>query len=208
MTIVYLLGGALLLAVLLYFKLRWLFNPLFIKPQPPQADADGILWKVHFELLFRSIGGGYVVQKIHVRERATTCDDAEFAFPVVNEEREFWEAWEVPAGQRVSKRRIDGSDFDDAFSYGVPKNALPFGGRGRAKLEVLAVVRFYEGVLLPQSFVAFNPATRAGEALSDAARPPFWGAGNSGVRHELTYEWEACEGEPTFTKSEVPKSGP
>jgi hypothetical protein len=128
----------------------------------------------------------------------------------VNKQIEFWEAWLVDAGASVPHDRAAATrDFDDAFHFEIPANALDHYGRGRVRLEVRATVRFYEGVALPNTFRVGTVAS-AGHALSDSVRPPFWRDG--GAQHNLTYEWDNCgflgpDGKPHETIDEYPKFG-
>jgi len=103
-----------------------------------------IVWK----LSKKSRNGGYIVQEV------TTTDSAG------RQTYHYWEAWKVPKGSNRTDSRKRGFDYDDMFSD-------PSG------TTVHASARFYEGLLLPSSFVPNNtdPRTDAGLLPSTADDP-------------------------------------
>ena len=157
-------------------------------------------WKVDFRLWWSSRRAGYIVQHIRVHRMVTTCADPQFA-NATHERVEFWEAWPVQAGSR-SPDRPTTRNFDDAFRMLILPGDLAF-GQGRVRHEVLGELRFFPGMVLPPSFVEFNPNTQAGAALSDVAPPPGWRPG--GTRHEMTVNWDNCTGEDKWNIDELPK---
>lgn len=204
MTTVYVLAALLVLAAA-FFAIRFIPNPVRVIPHRPEPAGGMMTWKVDFRLLFRARRNGHIVQHVRVLKRSTTCADAAFAH-ATDKRTEFWEAWPVQAGTVIPWDRLGpvpaARDFDDAFVIRIQATDLAF-GRGRVRLEVRATVRFYADVALPPTFVASNPATQAGFALSDATAPPFWRPG--GTRHDLTAEWDNCAGEPHWAIDEHPK---
>jgi hypothetical protein len=205
MTTVYVLA-ALIVAAAAFFAILYLPNPVRVMPQRPEPAGGMMTWKVDFRLLFRARRNGHIVQHVRIRKRVATCVDAAFAAPLIDERTEFWEAWPVQAGTSIPWDRLGpvpvARDFDDAFVIRVPFGDLPF-GRGRIRFDVRAQLRFYAGVTLPLSFIANNPNTQAGQALSDAAAPPFWRPG--GTRHDLTAAWDNCTNEEHWAIDEHPK---
>jgi hypothetical protein len=205
MTAVYVIAALLVIAAA-FFAIPRLPNPVRVIPHRPEPGGGMMTWKVDFRLLFRARRNGYIVQHVRIRKRVTTCADAAFATPGIDDRTEFWEAWPVQAGTAIPWDRLGpvpvARDFDDAFVVLIPFAELPF-GNGRVRLEVRALVRFYAGVTLPPSFIENNPNTQAGFALSDAAAPPFWRDG--GTRHDMTAEWDNCASEGHWTIDEHPK---
>jgi hypothetical protein len=205
MTTVYVLAALLVLAAAAFFAIPRLPNPVRVIPHRPEPRGGMLTWKVDFRLWFNARRDGFIVQHVRIRRRVTNCADAAFA-NAGDTQTEFWEAWPIQGGTVIPVDRLGPlppvRDFDDAFVFRIPWGDLPF-GRGRVRLEVRATVRFYAGVTLPTSFIANNPNTEAGAALSDVAPPPFWRPG--GTRHELTAEWDNCAGEERWKVDEVPK---
>lgn len=206
MTTVYVLAALIVIAASI-FVIPALASAVRVIPRRPDPQPLGISWKVDFRLWFPSGRGGYIVQHVTIRERVTDCSDPEFAQPFVDRRAEFWEAWEVRpvrARPEPAPPPAPAQDSDDTFGFGIPQADLAMGVRGRVRLEVRAVVRFFPGVTLPATFIRRNPATQAGHALSDKNRPPFWRSG--GTRHDLTAEWEACPAPQQWKLiDEVPK---
>ncbi len=206
MTTVYVLAALVVLAASI-FLIPALASPVRVVPRRPDPKPTRLSWKVDFRLWFPSWRGGYIVQHIRIRERVTDCPDREFAQPTVDKSLEFWEAWEVRPGRTSPEHAPPPApphDSDDLYRFDIRPDGLLAGRRGRVRIEVRAEVRFFPGVTLPATFVRANPATQAGFALSDAARPPFWRPG--GTRHDLTAEWECCPAEQKWIRvDESPK---
>jgi hypothetical protein len=205
MTTVYVLAALLVIAAG-FFAIPYIPSPVRVIPHRPEPGGGMMTWKVDFRLWWRARRNGHIVQHVRIHKLVTSCADAAFATPSIDERIEFWEAWPVQAGTVIPWDRLGpvpaARDFDDAFVIRIPFGDLPF-GRGRVRLEVRAQVRFYAGMTLPPSFIANNPNTQAGQALSDVAAPPFWRPG--GTRHDLTVEWDNCTGEDRWQIDEVPK---
>lgn len=202
MTTVYVLAALIVVAASI-FLIPALASPVRVVPRRPDPRPTRLSWKVDFRLWFPSWRGGYVVQHVRIRERVTDCDDPQFTQPSIDKSLEFWEAWEVKPGQ-AKPEPAPPHDFDDVFQYDIRPAGLLAGRRGRVRLEVRALVRFFPRLTLPATFIRWNPATQAGFALSDANRPPFWRPG--GTRHDLTAEWECCPAVQKWTRvDEVPK---
>lgn len=206
MTIVYVLAALLVLAAA-FFALRMLPNRVRVIPHRPEPGSGMYTWKVDFRLWFRPRRNGYIVQHVRIRERVARCHDDKFANPTSDESSEFWEAWPVQAGTRIPWDRLGPvaapRDFDDAFVIRIPFDKLDMYERGRVWLQVRGVVHFFEDVTLPPSFIANNPATKAGQALSDVAPPPFWRPG--GTQHDLDCRWNNCGDKEVWDDDEVPK---
>jgi RHS repeat-associated protein len=111
-----------------------------------EGGPHSSLWKVQWKLTKKSQSGGWIVQE-------DTVTDASG-----KEVIHFWEAWRVPANSQVTI--YNGIiPYDDSFI------GLPSGDIATTK------ARFYEGLQLPSSFIANNPATYAGILPSTTVNP-------------------------------------
>lgn len=206
MTIVYVLAALLVIAAA-FFAIPRIPNPVRVIPHRPEPGSGMFTWKVEFRLWFRPRRNGCIVQHVRIRQRVTGCPDEQFANPDLDESSEFWEAWPVQAGTKIPWDRLGPvaapRDFDDAYVIRIPFDKLDKYHRGRVWLEVRGVVRFFEGVTLPATFIPNNPRTKAGQALSDVAPPPFWRPG--GTQHNLSVRWDNCGNEERWQVDETPK---
>lgn len=86
----------------------------------------------------KSKSGGWIIQHV----TATT------PFGMQIHHADYWEAWQVPAGSRITSYAVTGDINDDTFTA--------TGGT-----RVRGEARFYEGLKLPSLFQPDNPATPA-----------------------------------------------
>ncbi|MDP2332968.1 MAG: hypothetical protein Q8M19_19970 [Reyranella sp.] len=204
MTTAYVIAALILIAAA-FFAVILIPSPVRVKPHKPAPGINVMIWKVDLRLWWSSRRNGYIVQHVRINKMVTTCGDPQFANAIPGTPVEFWEAWPVQAGSRTPDRPTTGPtarDFDDAFRMVIPDRELAF-GRGRVRQEVLGELRFFPGMVLPNSFVEDNPDTQAGAALSDVAPPPGWRPG--GTRHEMTVTWDNCTGVDKWDIQELPK---
>jgi hypothetical protein len=151
---------------------------------PTARQCGGFSWKVNFRLNRPSIAGGYFIQEIRVRRRATDCDGT--TLPEHSIMQHYWEAWRVQPGAREDELVANGT-YDYADLYQLDSPGLNTKGTARYSGNVA----FYEGLTLPASFVANNPATLAHD-LPSTAVDPHLPAGTVSHRHNISASWNCC----------------
>jgi hypothetical protein len=151
---------------------------------PTAGQCGDFAWAVNFRLNRPSIAGGWFVQEISVRRRATDCDNN--ALPAQRITSHYWEAWRVLPGARQDELVDDGT-FTYADRYWIGSSGVNTKGSTR----YTANVAFYEGLALPASFIANNPATMA-HALPSTTTNPNLRGGTVSHRHNLTGTWNCC----------------
>lgn len=155
---------------------------------PTAQNCGAYEWVIQWVLSAISKKGGHVVQ--HLIADYDIKDSAGNDVTVAKMGKKkwnFWEAWPVNAGKKVSKWAEGGDVEDDTYVDG----ALP-GTRG--KLVVTGDARFYDGLTtLPSGFKVNNPATQAGILPSTTSDPNLSG-GSANVDHDLTVEWDCTSG--------------
>lgn len=153
---------------------------------PTARNCSSFLWQVNFTLPTASPAGGYFVQEMNVRRTATDCAGA--AQPAKSFSYHFWEAWHVRPGGTQDELVAAGTfNYADQFSE-------PDAGAGtKGTFSFSGSVAFYEGLALPATFVASNPATIAGGQPSTATNPRLSG-GTPALAHTISGSWSCCPG--------------
>ncbi|MEJ1974198.1 MAG: RHS repeat-associated core domain-containing protein [Lacunisphaera sp.] len=123
-----------------------------------QQGANGSLngWVVQWLLANPSAKGGWIVQHITVGFNVTDSSGKPVTHPADSGKWNYWEAWQVGPGGKVTTYAATGDVYDDMYRI---SGAGP-GTRGTVTFTGEA--RFYEGLNLPSSFVPNNPNTYAG----------------------------------------------
>ena len=151
---------------------------------PTPGPCGEFQWSVNFRLNRPSIAGGWFVQEISVRRRATDCDNN--ALPAQRITSHYWEAWRVRPGSRQDELVDDGS-FNYADRYWMGSSGVNTKGSSR----YTGNVAFYEGLTLPATFIPNNPATFA-HALPSTTTNPRLRGGTVSHRHNITATWNCC----------------
>lgn len=92
-------------------------------------------------------------------------------------------------GAKIAHGRAAG-DFDYDDDYAAPDAPESYGNRVRTGL-----VRFFEGLTLPATFIENNPDTLAGNLPSTTVPPGFWTTWRT-TRHDLDVTWNCCDEPP------------
>lgn len=166
-------------------------------------------WKSYWQLDSPSLAGGYIVQSIRWLTAPAPPEEKD-----TNGLKMYQEAWKVDAGVRFTQKYIKDvhewqaayrqlqqrnlranaivempeMPHDDEFAQEVPVKS-PDGF-----IIIQASARFYEGLVLPQSFVPNNPHTladallsRVGENTQDLVAPSITNPSNANIR----LDWKA-----------------
>ncbi|MEA2192735.1 MAG: hypothetical protein QOI73_2856, partial [Solirubrobacteraceae bacterium] len=151
---------------------------------PTAGQCGAFSWKVNFRLNRPSIAGGYFIQDLRIRRRATDCDGT--ALPDHSLTMHYWEAWRVQPGAREDELVANGTyDYADLYQLDAPG----LNTKGTARYS--GNVAFYEGLTLPATFVANNPATAA-QALPSTTVDPHLTGGTVSHRHNISASWNCC----------------
>jgi Domain of unknown function (DUF4157) len=151
---------------------------------PTAADCGGFSWQVNFNLPSASPAGGYFVQDVKVTRSPTDC--AGTATAACKLSHHFWESWRVKPGATQDELVDNGTyTFADQFSLS------PCGVDSKGSFDFAGSVSFYEGLALPASFIASNPATIAG-ALPSTATDPKLAGGTPALTHSIAGTWDCC----------------
>lgn len=143
---------------------------------PPSHGSNGaITYSIIWKLDKVSVLGGYIIQKLVI-----TGTGSSPGFPV---NLTSWEAWKVPAGSNQTELVVSQNyQFDDTFSFGGSSS-------GHGSLTWNASARFYEGLMLPSSFVVGGSRT-SGQLLSTMQDPHLpTGAATGPVDRTLNTTW-------------------
>jgi hypothetical protein len=155
---------------------------------PTAGTCRAFEWDVNFALPAASPAGGYFVQEITMRTDATDAGgivDVDETMAA-----HFWEAWRVAPGGTLDELVANGSE-----SY-TDRYMLPSAPGLKGSFDVTGRVRFYEGLVLPTTFVTQNPATMAGDLPSTAVDPALPG-GTPALAHDIAGTWDCCGGSAT-----------
>lgn len=152
---------------------------------PTSTNCGGFDWRVKFDLKNPSKGGGWIVQEIEIKNNIKNCDGTDNNVSTIH----YWEAWEIKDKQSAPdlSRNTLGLTFDDMWVEPDHPNTRNYqDNRGK--------VRYFEGVNLPATMVANNPAVPgAGILHADTVAPPFWNNGASNTDHNLYVSWNCCD---------------
>jgi hypothetical protein len=155
---------------------------------PTPSTCSAFLWQVNFTLPSASPAGGYFVQDVTISRNATDCSGTALAGSNLN--YHYWEAWHVARGGTQDELVANGTfNYADQFSL----SAVP--GSSRGSFSFTGSVRFFEGLSLPASFVANNPATIAGDLPSTSTDPHLAG-GTAAQTHNISGTWNCCPATP------------
>jgi hypothetical protein len=167
-------------------------------PTPRQCGA--YRWRVNFRLPKASIAGGYFVQEVQCKRSATDCDGA--AQPSCGYDLHYWEAWRVLAGG-IQDEAVAAGRFTFADQYSDDS----CGAGTKGTFDVVASVRFYEGLVLPPAFIPNNPGTQAGDLPSTANDPQLPG-GTPALAHNIAGTWNCCPSTAAPTNTVITSHSP
>jgi hypothetical protein len=146
--------------------------------RPPKGTANGMSWRVHFELEEPAKADGHIIQKISL-ERNTTFTTDEGDIEIVRSTT-FYETWEVKRGKTTAtpSRGLFGGKYNDKWVFSASGES--------DSATVNAVVIFYEGDL-PDHFEA-GKILEAGVLVASDEAPDFWTG--EGIPRFLHFEWD------------------
>jgi hypothetical protein len=151
---------------------------------PTTADCGEFDWRVNFTLPTPSPAGGWFVQELSIRRRATDC--AGTAVPRWDMNHHYWEAWRVRAGGTQDELVANGT-----FNYADMYRLGSCGSGTKGTFSYVGSVRYYEGLTLPRTFIPNNPATIAHDLPSTTTDPRLPG-GTPALAHSISGSWNCC----------------
>ncbi|MEM7102855.1 MAG: hypothetical protein AAF502_06995 [Bacteroidota bacterium] len=144
-------------------------------------------WIVQWKLNRPSLKGGYVIQNAVRYSYIEDCSGKDITKKKTSKRLwDFWEAWKVNPGQKVTDYAQNGDPRDDWFSH--PDR----GNNTKGEVNMFGVAKFYEGLTsLPSHFKTNNPDTLAHSLPSTTTDPKLKG-GTYAAGHGVNYEWDCC----------------
>jgi hypothetical protein len=151
---------------------------------PNTENCGKFDWSVNFTLPTASPAGGWFIQELSIRRRATDC--AGTAIPRWDMTHHYWEAWRVRAGATQDELVANGTyNYADKYWLGS------CGSGTKGSFSYTGSVKYYEGLTLPAAFIPNNPATIAHDLPSTTSDPRLPG-GTPALAHSIAGTWDCC----------------
>lgn len=152
---------------------------------PTRYACGGYIWAVKFTLAKPSPKGGYIIQEISTKRKATVnCPKVYKDIDIT-----YYEAWKVNPGESVTyyiqNNPDDPEEYDDMFAC----NSWP---ESEGFENTAGNLRFFEDFKMTPDWFSNNPKTLAGELPSTLTKPAGWAA--AAVKHNLDTDWKCCDG--------------
>lgn len=153
---------------------------------PTKYACGGYIWAVKFTLAKPSPKGGYIIQEISTKRKATVnCPKVYKDIDIT-----FYEAWKVNPGESVTyyiqNNPDDPEEYDDMFAC----NSWP---ESEGFENTTGNLRFFEDFKMTPDWFSNNPKTMAGILPSTLTKPAGWSDATT-VTHNLSTDWECCDG--------------
>ena len=131
--------------------------------------------------------GGDIIQHVNVKFNVTDCSNNPVKHPSDDGRWNYWESWPVDVGYSITTFAETGDTTDD--TYNIPGA----GDNTKGTVVFQNTARFYEAILLPDSFIPNNPATYAHILFSTAVNPHLNpDTATPSIPHSITLSWNCC----------------
>jgi len=152
---------------------------------PTKYACGGYIWAVKFSLAKPSPKGGYIIQEITTKRKATVNCPRYYTEVDIT----FYEAWKVNPGESVSyyiqNNPDDPEEYDDMFGCNSWDKSEGF--------EVTTgKLGFFEEFKMTADWYSNNPKTLAGSLPSTLTKPSGWDDAPT-ASHNISTDWKCCD---------------